>query len=157
MGATLSRSVHSASGFFGVHVACAIVFAVVYSIVNVYVVEELVRRALASDSTPGERAGLRAAIARSPLVKAAVAKQTTKRKSLSAPREANSLIVVDRGATLANYQDRAFTYWLMNSLLIQAGVGGGFSHLSTTQRVVVITQTVMVLAISAFSVAYGTI
>lgn len=156
MGAGLSRTLHTASGFFGLHISCAIAFAIVYSVMNAYVVEELVRRALASDSSPKERAGLRDAMDRSPLIQDVVAKET-ERNHFGQQYVLGLPVTLDDGATLSDYHDRTFTYWLMNSALIQAGVGGGFVHLSNTQRLVVISQTVMVLAISAFSVAYETI
>lgn len=156
MSAIASKSLHTAYVFFSVHFCCALVFGFVYSIINSYVVGELVRRALSPNSTHNERRGLKEAISRSSLVREVVAKQDMTKQNvlvtvLGIPLE------IDDGATLNNYQDRTFSYWLMNSLLIQAGVGGSFAHLSVLQRITVIVQTTMVLAISAFAVAYSSI
>jgi hypothetical protein len=156
MGAGLSRTLHTTTGLFGVHIFCAIAFAIVYSVMNAYVVEELVRRAMASDSSPNERAGMRDAMDRSPFIRDVMAKERGT-NHIGQQYVLGLPVALDHGATLRDYQDRTFTYWLMNSILLQAGVGGGFIHLSNIQRLVVISQTVMVLAISAFSVAYGTI
>ena len=68
---------------------------------------------------------------RSPLIQDVVAKET-ERNHFGQQYVLGLPVTLDDGATLSDYHDRTFTYWLMNSALIQAGVGGGFVHLSNT-------------------------
>lgn len=129
------------------------VFALVYHAVNDMVARKLAYQALSERSSSVERRALADAANRSVRLRATINEMTP-----IASRKAKpwwfDYVVLDDSATLDYYQERGIIYWIMNSALTQAGIGGEFAHVSDTQRVVVVMQVITVLSLTAYAIAY---
>ena len=143
----LGAVLHSAKGYVLAYAGIAMMFAVIYYILNDMVGHALVRKALLPSASKKEKDALKEQLKISPAVRKIYKEQ------MSSP-PAKPLVPVDIGTTLNEYQYYSFEFQVMNSVLTQVGIGGVFSHQSDAQRVVVIVQALSVMCFSAAIVAY---
>jgi hypothetical protein len=140
------------------HSLIAAVFAIIYAYIHRRVLRTLVRRALKPSSTPQERKELQTAMGSRTVAGMVREEQAKNNTSTETQRDDIKHVLMDPDAdvTLGSYKDQSLSFWFMSSLLIQAGIGGEFDQVVQAQRLVVITQVMTVLALTAYAITTRT-
>ena len=141
----VGSTLHTTLGYVLSYSVLALIFAVVYYILNDLVGHTLVRKAMSPSATPREQNALRQQIATS----SAVRKIYEEEKLAAELGQRKITLPVDEGASLSQYEYYSFEFQVMNSFLTQVGIGGVFNHLSDTERIAVILQALSVLVFAA--------
>jgi hypothetical protein len=149
-----SRIGSIAPKFVTVNLLIGGIFAMLYAYVYRGVIRELVRRDLTSTGSGGVSQALANAARKHPEV-ADILRQEQKSshrrtllENIVRPR-----LPADPTWSLSNYEHRSFVFWYLNSLLVQAGMGAHFDHISPAQRAVELVQVVVVLFVNAYVIA----